>query len=150
MSAQRLKSALDTWSVSVIKSTLTATTAGIAGGMTVGVGMVNLEWLAFLLAIMASSIAVSAGMAAYICREWQLKIAITPLFMSGAVYLAYTFGLTPNASVGAFCQLLDSIGIIAILAYVTWNRRKNRAIRQAKKKANQEKEAPPPQMRVVR
>lgn len=103
------------------------TAAGMAGSMASGfVGAISVwdvESAAMLLSVAASTVVLLAGVWIYISREWRLKLIITPLFVSCAAYMSYVIWLPPNDVADYAMQALDSIGIITLILYLTWNRR---------------------------
>lgn len=131
---------------------ISAALTGVATGVIGGVGAFNVEMGAIMLSLAASSIVITASFMIYCTREWQARVAITPLFAGSIIYLSYAFILEPSISADYMCQLIDSVGIITIVIYTIWNRRKRHAPKEAHKtQSAKEKEHPTQEkMRAIR
>jgi O-antigen/teichoic acid export membrane protein len=124
-----------------------AALVGVMSGLVGGVSLSDAELAATFSSIAASAIVVIATLFVYLYREWQAKLAITPLFVGALIYLNYAFFITPLQTADYLCQIIDSIGIIAIISYTVWNRRK--PCEKSEKASTKEKDHPTQEMRVI-
>lgn len=99
-------------------------TGGVTAGLMAAIAAIDMVWFSFLLPIVLANVSILAGIHVYICREWQLKLAVTPLVVAGLCHLYHAYTNYPTLEISQLTISLYAIGILTTLAYVIWNKRK--------------------------
>jgi len=120
-------------------------------GQVGGIATYGIEPLSMIIAQLAAAFMVVVGIYVYLYVGMWQKVAVTPIFLSCIIYLAYSLipSFNPTESIDYICMLLESIGIIFIAGYFFTNRRGIYGNKETQKETHQEETHPTQEMRIV-